>query len=86
MFDELLELFERDGSKRRSDQPRRGGIRGLLDRVRGGGGDNHHDDDDYRRTPTGGERDGDYDHDDDDPRDGRGRRRRDNDAFDFGDD
>lgn len=48
---DLLDIFERDNnSNRRDGQPKRKGLRGLLDRVTGAlDMDGDHDDDDDRR-------------------------------------
>ncbi len=86
MFDEVFEMFERDGRRGRPAGERRG-LRGLISRVFGDGDDH----DDVRRARY--ENDHDDHHrrsryDDDGEYDGhpnRRRRERDNDLFDFGD-
>jgi hypothetical protein len=71
MLDELLDnLFDRDGRRGNDpNQPRRKGLRGLLDRLRAAGGDDDDDNRDGRRR----------DRDDDDDREYAGGRRRDRD-------
>lgn len=73
MFDELFDIFERDGRRNRAGGERRG-VRGFFSRMFGG------EDDERRRESR-------YDYDDDDDYEGRnGRRNRHrDDAFDFGD-
>ena len=87
MFDEVFDMFERDGRRGRPAGERRG-LRGFLSRMFGDG-DEHED---VRRSRYEDDHD-DYSHrrrDDDDEyeyagRPDRRRRERDNDLFDFGD-
>ena len=72
MFDEIFDMFDRDGGRGRPAGEQRG-WRGFLGRLFGGGDG----DDDAPRRSRPGETD-DYDG-------GPERRRRDNDGFDFGD-
>lgn len=86
MLDDLFDL-DRDGGRRDANpQVRRGGIRGLFDRLLGAIGDGDEDDDARRRNG-----DSRYNETDDDEyphrqEGGRRRRREDRDGFDFGDD
>lgn len=84
MFDEVFDMFERDGQRSRPAGERRG-LRGLISRMFGDGDD--YDDsrrgrydsdgyDDSRRSRYDDEYEG---------RQGQRRRERDNDVFDFGD-
>lgn len=79
MLDDLLDLFDRDRKQQPAGQ-KRGGIRGMLDRLR--------DDDDDRRTYNEPQRRRYHDDDDDDDRyeDSRRNRKRERDGFDFFDD
>lgn len=85
MLDDLFDL-DRDGGRRDANpQVRRGGIRGLFDRLLGAVGDGDEDDDARRRNGDSryNETDDEYPHRQEG---GRRRRREDRDGFDFGDD
>ncbi len=85
MLDELFDL-ERDGGRRDANpQVRRGGIRGLFDRLLGAVGDGDEDDDARRRNGDSryNETDDEYPHRQEG---GRRRRREDRDGLEFGDD
>ena len=85
MLDDLFDL-DRDGGRRDANpQVRRGGIRGLFDRLLGAIGDGDEDDDARRRNGDSryNETDDEYPHRQEG---GRRRRREDRDGFDFGDD
>ncbi len=85
MLDELFDL-DRDGGRRDANpQVRRGGIRGLFDRLLGAVGDGDEDDDARRRNgdPRYNDTDDEYPHRQEG---GRRRRREDRDGLDFGDD
>lgn len=85
MLDELFDL-DRDGGRRDANpQVRRGGIRGLFDRLLGAVGDGDEDDDARRRNGDSryNETDDEYPHRQEG---GRRRRREDRDGLDFGDD
>jgi hypothetical protein len=83
VFDEVFDMFERDGRRSRPAGERRG-LRGFFARMFGDS-DDHDDsrryesdhDDDTRRSR--------YDDDEYEGRPGQRRRERDNDVFDFGD-
>jgi len=69
MFDELFEMFERDGEERRRDRraPRQGGIRGVFSRLFGRDDHAYDDrpryrDEHQRRTPYRDDDDFDDDH------------------------
>lgn len=85
MLDELFDL-DRDGGRRDANpQVRRGGIRGLFDRLLGAVGDGDEDDDARRRNGDSryNDTDDEYPHRQEG---GRRRRREDRDGLDFGDD
>lgn len=85
MLDELFDL-DRDGGRRDANpQVRRGGIRGLFDRLLGAVGDGDEDDDARRRNGDSryNETDDEYPHRQEG---GRRRRREDRDGLEFGDD
>lgn len=85
MLDELFDL-DRDGGRRDANpQVRRGGIRGLFDRLLGAVGDGDEDDDARRRNGDSryNDTDDEYPHRQEG---GRRRRREDRDGFDFGND
>lgn len=90
MLDELFEMFDRDGNRNTSQEPRKKGIRGFFSRLFGGGED-HDSRPAAERTDSARTRRGDHDDDDDDDDGYRGRqqprsrRDRDSDGFDFGD-
>lgn len=77
MFDELLDMFDRDGGRNNNDpnQPKRKGFRGFLDRLRSMGDD----DDDDRRNDRRRE----YDDEDNYAATSGRRRERDRDFADF---
>lgn len=75
MFDEVFDMFERDGRRSRPGGERRG-LRGFISRLFDG-------DEDDEATRRG--RYVDEDHDPDEGRPGHRRRDRDNDVFEFGD-
>ena len=85
MLDELFDL-DRDGGRRDANpQVRRGGIRGLFDRLLGAVGDGDEDDEARRRNgdPRYNDTDDEYPHRQEG---GRRRRREDRDGLDFGND
>lgn len=81
MLDDLLEMFERDNKKNPNGQ-KQGGIRGLMNRLRG------EDADERGSYQEPRDRRSDHDDDDDDDRyaDSRGKRKRERDGFDMFDD
>ena len=48
MFDEIMEVFDRDGRRRNPNQPQKRGIRGFFSRMMGGDSrpEGHQDSDD----------------------------------------
>ena len=83
MLDELFDL-DRDGGRRDANpQVRRGGIRGLFDRLLGAVGDGDEDDDARRRNGDSRYNDTDDEYPHRQERERR-RRREDRDGFDFG--